>query len=123
MDIGQSFALTIGANIRNNGPAFTAQGNVTWNLTVPTGCVRQPGATQATGNITLPQGASVGLSSPPWTVTCNVGGQLQFAARATVSPTDPSVSDPTSFNDFRTAMAQVFVVDRTPPLYWRRALT
>lgn len=56
-------------------------------------------------------GTTVVLSSPAWTVTCNVGGQLGFAARVTARPSSPSVTDPTAFNDFRTALANVFIVD------------
>lgn len=110
-DLGQQFAISIDGRVVNNGPAFTTQGNVTFNLTEPPGCTKSPSGTQTVTNIDLPQGVSVFVSGPSWTVSCSVGGQLQFAARVTANPSSPNVTDPTSFNNFRTALMNIFIVD------------
>jgi outer membrane biosynthesis protein TonB len=108
--VGVPFVVGIDATSHNNGPATPIDANVVWNLTVPTACTKSPSGTHTT-SLSLPQGVTMAMSSPTWTVTCNVATTHSFAARATISPSDPNVTDPTSFNNFRTALGSTTTID------------
>jgi len=108
-DVGVPFIVTVDASAHNNGPGTPIAADIVWNLTAPSACTKSPPGTHTTGNVSLPMGVSTPMTSPVWTITCNVEATHTFAGRATIKPSDPAVTDPTSFNNFRTAMGSTTI--------------
>jgi hypothetical protein len=81
---GGPFTVTVEATLHNNGPITPVNADVTFDLTVPAGCTRDPDTTQLSDDVSLAQSAAV-LEQRSWTVTCTTTGIKTFDGSASLA--------------------------------------
>jgi len=89
---GGPFTVTVEATLHNNGPITPVNTDVTYDLTVPAGCTRDPDNTQLSDDVSLAQSAAV-LEQRSWTVTCTTTGLKTFDGSATLALDQLHVTD------------------------------
>jgi hypothetical protein len=93
---GATFQVNVSATATNTGPYTPVSGQVTFNLTVPGGCTKDPATSQV---VTVPALGSASAGAV-WNVHCTTTGTKTFGGNAAIalSPGQPHINDPTGNN-------------------------
>ncbi len=95
---GSMFNVSVTANVHNDGPVDPATADVTVDLTVPSGCTRNPDDSQSENGVSV----STASDSPvmkTWSVTCTETGDKTFNGSASVLLNQTHATDPDDTNN------------------------